>query len=158
MAKTSPPKAGGGGLIPGWGAKAPPASWPKIQNIKQKQDHNRCNTDFWKTENKVLVFYNGKYSFQVGANSVRKSKWQHEDSGKETGSQVAFPGRIKQLQRWTNSGSSILSSVPLENGTLLIPFKVHQKYSAKHKFKSQNSLPFSPQLIFKREKWLLSIE
>ena len=62
-----------------------------------------------------------------------------------------------QRMRWLMA-SSILSSVPLENGTLLIPFKVHQKYSAKHKFKSQNSLPFSPQLIFKREKWLLSIE
>ena len=30
-------KAGAAGLITGWGAKIPYASWPKNQNMKQKQ-------------------------------------------------------------------------------------------------------------------------
>ena len=36
-------KAGGAGLIPGWGAKIPHASWLKNQNIKQKQCCNKFN-------------------------------------------------------------------------------------------------------------------
>ena len=35
--KTSPSNAGAAGSIPGWGAKIPHASWPKNQNIQQKQ-------------------------------------------------------------------------------------------------------------------------
>ena len=46
MVKTLPPNAGGVGLIPGWGAKIPHASWPKNQNIKQKQYYNKFNKDF----------------------------------------------------------------------------------------------------------------
>ena len=38
----------GVGLIPGWGAKIPHASWPKNQNIKQKQYWNKCHKDFRK--------------------------------------------------------------------------------------------------------------
>ena len=34
------------GVIPGQGAKIPPALWPKIQNIKQKQYGNRFKKDF----------------------------------------------------------------------------------------------------------------
>ena len=45
MVKTSPSNAGGAGLIPGWGAKIPHASWPKNQNIKQKQYCNKFNKD-----------------------------------------------------------------------------------------------------------------
>ena len=33
-------------MIPGQGAKIPHASWPKNQNIKQKQDYNKFNKDF----------------------------------------------------------------------------------------------------------------
>ena len=46
MVKTSPSNAGVAGLIPGWGAKIPHASQPKIQNIKQKQYCNKVNKDF----------------------------------------------------------------------------------------------------------------
>lgn len=40
---------------------------------------------------------------------------------------MAFPGRIKQLQRQTNLGSNILSSMPFENGTLSHSIYVAQK-------------------------------
>ena len=43
--KTLPSNAGGAGLIPGRGAKSPYASWPKNQNIKQKQYCNKFNKD-----------------------------------------------------------------------------------------------------------------
>ena len=46
MGKTSLCNAGGVGLIPGQGAKIPHASWPKNQNIKQRQDYNKFNKDF----------------------------------------------------------------------------------------------------------------
>ena len=38
--------AGSSGSIPGQGAKIPYASWPKAQNIKQKQYCNKLNKDF----------------------------------------------------------------------------------------------------------------
>ena len=44
--KTSPSNAGGAGLIPGWGVKIPLASWPKIQNMKQKKYCNKLDKDF----------------------------------------------------------------------------------------------------------------
>ena len=46
MVKTSHSNAGGEGLILGRGAKIPHASWPKNQNIKQKQYCNKFNKDF----------------------------------------------------------------------------------------------------------------
>ena len=46
MVKTSPSSAGGAGSIPGNGAKIPHVSWPKNQNIKQKQYCNKFNKDF----------------------------------------------------------------------------------------------------------------
>ena len=46
VVKTSPSNAGGAGSIPGRGAKVPPASRPKNQNIKQKQYCNKFNKDF----------------------------------------------------------------------------------------------------------------
>ena len=45
MVKTSPSRAGGAGSIPGRGAKIPHASWPRNQNIKQKQYCNKFNKD-----------------------------------------------------------------------------------------------------------------
>ena len=39
-------KAGGAGLIPGPGDKIPHVSWPKNQNIKQKQYGNKFNNGF----------------------------------------------------------------------------------------------------------------
>ena len=51
VVKTSPSNAIGVGSIPGQGAKTPHASWPKIQNIKQKQYCNKFNKNFkkWST-------------------------------------------------------------------------------------------------------------
>ena len=46
MARTSPSSGGGAGSIPGWAAKIPHASWPKSQNVKQKQYCNKFNKDF----------------------------------------------------------------------------------------------------------------
>ena len=43
---TLPSNAAGVGSIPGRGAKIPHASWPKNQNIKQKQYCNKFNKDF----------------------------------------------------------------------------------------------------------------
>ena len=48
VVKISPSNAGGVGSIPGWGAKIPHASWPKNQNIKQKQYCNKFNKDLKK--------------------------------------------------------------------------------------------------------------
>ena len=54
MVRTLPSNAGGTDLIPGWGAEimgswgaeaCGHASWPKIQNIKQKQYCNKFNKD-----------------------------------------------------------------------------------------------------------------
>ena len=46
MVKTLPSNAGGAGSIPGWGVKIPHASWPKNQNIKQKQYCDKFNKNF----------------------------------------------------------------------------------------------------------------
>ena len=46
VVKTSPSNAGCAGSIPGRGAKIPYASWPKNQNIKQKQYCKKFNEDF----------------------------------------------------------------------------------------------------------------
>ena len=50
VAKNPPSNAGGMGSIPGLGAKIPHASWPKTQNIKQKQYCNKFNKDFKNTK------------------------------------------------------------------------------------------------------------
>ena len=50
MVKISPSNTGGGGLIPGQGAKITHASGPRNQNIKQKQYCNKLNKDVkWST-------------------------------------------------------------------------------------------------------------
>ena len=46
MVNTSPSNTGGVSSIPGQGAKIPHASWPKNQNIKQKQYCNKFNKEF----------------------------------------------------------------------------------------------------------------
>ena len=52
VVKISLSNAGGGGSIPGWGTKIPHVSWPKSQNIKQKQYCNKFNKDLkWKIKN-----------------------------------------------------------------------------------------------------------
>ena len=47
VVKTSPSNAGDMGSIPGQGAKIQHASWPKNQNIKQKQYCSKFNKDFF---------------------------------------------------------------------------------------------------------------
>ena len=44
MVKTSPSNAGGGGSIPGQGAKIPHASQPKNQNIKTTRSNSIANS------------------------------------------------------------------------------------------------------------------
>jgi len=44
--KTLPSNAGAVSLIPGQAVKILDASWPKKQNIRQKQYYNRFNKDF----------------------------------------------------------------------------------------------------------------
>ena len=46
MVTSSPPNVGDAGLIPGWGTEIPRASWPKNQNMKQKQYGNKFNKYF----------------------------------------------------------------------------------------------------------------
>ena len=46
MFKTSPSNAGNTASIPGWGSEIPHASWPKNQNVKQKEYCNKFNEDF----------------------------------------------------------------------------------------------------------------
>ena len=46
VVKTLPSNAGDEGSILGQGDKIPYASWPKNQNIKQKQYCNKFNKDF----------------------------------------------------------------------------------------------------------------
>ena len=46
MVKASASSTGGGGSMPDPGAKIPYASWPKKQNIKQKQYCNKFNKKF----------------------------------------------------------------------------------------------------------------
>ena len=65
VAKTLPSSAEGEGSIPVWRAKIPCASWPKNQNIKQKQHHNKFNKDFKKVvhiKNKKIL---SKKSYQT---------------------------------------------------------------------------------------------
>ena len=47
VVKTSLSNAGDTGSIPGQRAKTPHASWPKNQNIKQKQYCSKFNKDFF---------------------------------------------------------------------------------------------------------------
>ena len=56
MLKTLPSKPRGVGLIPGWGTKIPHGSWPKKQNIKQKQYCNKFNKDFLNGPHKKIFF------------------------------------------------------------------------------------------------------
>ena len=46
IVKTLPSNEWDVGLIPGWGAKIPHASWPQNQNITQKQYCNKFNKNF----------------------------------------------------------------------------------------------------------------
>ena len=65
MVKTLPSKAGGVGLIPGWEANIPHASWPKNQNIRQKQ---YCtNLRFYNSEShSVGVAFNPRPEYWSG--------------------------------------------------------------------------------------------
>ena len=49
---TSLSSAGGLSSIPGWGTKIPHTSWPKKQNIKQRQYCNKLKNDLKKKKEK----------------------------------------------------------------------------------------------------------
>ena len=51
------PMQGDAGSIPGCGAKIPHALQPQNRNIKQKQYHNKFNTDFKNGPNLFFVFF-----------------------------------------------------------------------------------------------------
>ena len=65
MVKTSPSNAGGAGSIPGQGAKIPHASWPKNQNIEQKQCCNTFNKDFKNSPHQKNLKKNNKVKFDT---------------------------------------------------------------------------------------------
>ena len=56
MAETLPSSAGGAGSIPGQGAGLPHASWPKSQNMKQRQYCNKFNKDFKNGPHQTNIF------------------------------------------------------------------------------------------------------
>ena len=58
VVKTSPSNAGHVGSISGWGIKISHASWPKNQNIKQRQYCSKFNKDFKVAhiKKKILIF------------------------------------------------------------------------------------------------------
>ena len=60
LVKTLPCNAGGVCLIPNREAKIPHASGAKNQNVKQKQYHNKFNTDFKDGPYKKLKKYYSK--------------------------------------------------------------------------------------------------
>ena len=55
VVKISPSNAEGASLIPGWEAKISHASWPKNQNIKEKQYCTKFNKDFKNGPNKKKI-------------------------------------------------------------------------------------------------------
>ena len=58
VAETLPSKAEGARSVPGWGAQIPQASWPKKQNIRQKQYSNKFNKDPHQKKKKALKTIN----------------------------------------------------------------------------------------------------
>ena len=66
VVKTLPSNVGGTGSIPGRGTEIPHASWPKNQNIKQKQYCNKFNKDF----------KNGIHQKKIFKEIKNKLKWQ----------------------------------------------------------------------------------
>ena len=56
MVNSSPFNEEGVGLVPGREANIPYASWPKNQNIKQKQYYNKFNKDFKNCPHKKKIF------------------------------------------------------------------------------------------------------
>ena len=76
MVKTSLSSAGGVGSIPGGGAKIPQASWPKNQNIKQKQYYNKFNKDLKKRKKVHIKKVFKKKSGGWGGNPlIQTSDW-----------------------------------------------------------------------------------
>ena len=61
MAKTSSSNVGGAGLILGWEAKIPHASWQKDQMIKQNRYCNKISKEFLTFLKKKSVIINRAY-------------------------------------------------------------------------------------------------
>ena len=65
MVETLPSSVGSEGSIPGLGAKIPHASWPKNQNIKQKQSCNKFNKDSKKKKVQLFFFCSRTIELEV---------------------------------------------------------------------------------------------
>ena len=61
MVETSPSNVGGAGSRPGQGARILHASWPKTQNIKQKQYCNKFSKDLKKKKEKKTAKYSDHF-------------------------------------------------------------------------------------------------
>ena len=68
VVKTSASTAEALGSIPGWGVKILCASWPKKQNINQKQYCNKFNEDFDGKKHKKTVKKNKCVKSTRGSN------------------------------------------------------------------------------------------
>ena len=60
-------------MIPGLEAKIPHISWPKNQNLKQKQYYIKFNKDFNKNQPHKKIFLKNVYD----KHSKSKSKWNY---------------------------------------------------------------------------------
>ena len=78
MVRTSPSNAEGAGSIPGQEAKILHASWPKNQNIKQKQYCNEFNKDFSDGPCQKKIFKKIKYTILVKKKKNHNSLYQSD--------------------------------------------------------------------------------
>ena len=76
--KTLPSNAGVTGSIPGQGAKTPHASWPKNQNMKQKQYWNKFNKDFKNGSHTQKIFKKIKKYILKIKNKNKNRPWKNE--------------------------------------------------------------------------------
>ena len=106
MVRTSPSNAGGASSIPGWGAKIPRASWPKNQNMKQKQYCNKFNEDFKNGPHQ-------KKSLKKKKSTVKK--WVTEIEGTSSNARTRStvkpqegqePGNGNHVKPWQGSSSA----------------------------------------------------
>ena len=144
VAKILPSNAGGTGSIPGRGAKIPYTSWPKNQNIKQKQYCNKFNKDFKNGPHQKNL--KKKYSSTNGKSiSLSFSSWSSLCWGLKSGDKHLWGIRKKQLAFCTAAlGSSdgqifflsIEVDVPKQNNGLASYHFVHLNSEMHVRFKN----------------------
>ena len=87
--------AGGAGSIPGHWAKIPPASGPKNQNTKQKQDCNKFSRDFFNGPCKKILLK--KCVVLRSFNHIKDGIWPSQWSLKiSTRTVTPFPGKFAE--------------------------------------------------------------